>query len=163
MWGQVGSWAPILSHGLVFPPPRTIFFIVLFSQYLKDIPVPLPSYQRGKKCHFSPVYLFQIFPVRLGSWSPVWRGGGTSLTQPRLLGLFPLASRGLNTSWHRLCCEGAAGRRFPLPCSRGGREGWAPCCAVPLPPSHVHAHTCMGKGLDSSQTLPDLTSDAGVP
>ncbi|XP_021269471.1 solute carrier family 23 member 1-like isoform X2 [Numida meleagris] len=49
----------------------TIFFIVLFSQYLKDVPVPLPSYQRGKKCHFSPIYLFQIFPVLLGlslSW-----------------------------------------------------------------------------------------------
>uniref|UniRef100_A0A8C9F1Y9 Solute carrier family 23 member 1 n=1 Tax=Pavo cristatus TaxID=9049 RepID=A0A8C9F1Y9_PAVCR len=49
----------------------TIFFIVLFSQYLKDVPVPLPSYQRGKKCHFSPIYIFQIFPVLLGlslSW-----------------------------------------------------------------------------------------------
>ncbi|XP_027741621.1 solute carrier family 23 member 1-like [Empidonax traillii] len=49
----------------------TIFFIVLFSQYLKDVPVLLPSYQKGKKCHFSPVYLFQIFPVLLGlslSW-----------------------------------------------------------------------------------------------
>ncbi|XP_067998811.1 solute carrier family 23 member 1-like [Melanerpes formicivorus] len=49
----------------------TIAFIVLFSQYLKDVPVPLPSYQRGKKCHFSAVYLFQIFPVLLGlslSW-----------------------------------------------------------------------------------------------
>ncbi|XP_072722746.1 solute carrier family 23 member 1-like isoform X6 [Ciconia boyciana] len=49
----------------------TISFIVLFSQYLKDVPVPLPSYQRGKKCHLSPVYLFQIFPVLLGlslSW-----------------------------------------------------------------------------------------------
>ncbi|KFU90660.1 Solute carrier family 23 member 1, partial [Chaetura pelagica] len=49
----------------------TISFIVLFSQYLKDVPVLLPSYQRGKKCHFSPVYLFQIFPVLLGlslSW-----------------------------------------------------------------------------------------------
>ncbi|KAM9389282.1 solute carrier family 23 member 1-like [Phaethornis superciliosus] len=49
----------------------TVFFIVLFSQYLKAVPVPLPSYQRGKKCHFSPVYLFQIFPVLLGlslSW-----------------------------------------------------------------------------------------------
>ncbi|XP_010205953.2 solute carrier family 23 member 1 [Colius striatus] len=49
----------------------TIAFIVLFSQYLKDVPVPLPSYQRGKKCHFSPVYVFQIFPVLLGlslSW-----------------------------------------------------------------------------------------------
>uniref|UniRef100_A0A8B9ZBA9 Solute carrier family 23 member 1 n=1 Tax=Buteo japonicus TaxID=224669 RepID=A0A8B9ZBA9_9AVES len=49
----------------------TISFIVLFSQYLKDVSVPLPSYQRGKKCHLSPVYLFQIFPVLLGlslSW-----------------------------------------------------------------------------------------------
>ncbi|XP_064511339.1 solute carrier family 23 member 1-like isoform X3 [Pseudopipra pipra] len=49
----------------------TIFFIVLFSQYLKDVPVLLPSYQKGKKCQFSPVYLFQIFPVLLGlslSW-----------------------------------------------------------------------------------------------
>uniref|UniRef100_A0A8C5TXV3 Solute carrier family 23 member 1 n=1 Tax=Malurus cyaneus samueli TaxID=2593467 RepID=A0A8C5TXV3_9PASS len=49
----------------------TIFFIILFSQYLKKVAVPLPSYQRGKKCHFSPVYLFQIFPVLLGlslSW-----------------------------------------------------------------------------------------------
>ncbi|XP_050768684.1 solute carrier family 23 member 1-like [Gymnogyps californianus] len=49
----------------------TISFIVLFSQYLKDVPVPLPSYQRDRKCHLSPVYLFQIFPVLLGlslSW-----------------------------------------------------------------------------------------------
>ncbi|XP_059673025.1 solute carrier family 23 member 1 [Gavia stellata] len=49
----------------------TISFIVLFSQYLKDVPVLLPSYQRGKKCHLSPVYIFQIFPVLLGlslSW-----------------------------------------------------------------------------------------------
>ncbi|XP_066175490.1 solute carrier family 23 member 1-like [Sylvia atricapilla] len=49
----------------------TIFFIVLFSQYLKDVAVPLPSYQKDKKCHFSPIYLFQIFPVLLGlslSW-----------------------------------------------------------------------------------------------
>ncbi|KAM7055915.1 solute carrier family 23 member 1-like isoform 1-T1 [Acridotheres tristis] len=49
----------------------TIFFIVLFSQYLKDVAVPLPSYQRDKKRHFSPIYVFQIFPVLLGlslSW-----------------------------------------------------------------------------------------------
>ncbi|XP_030913403.1 solute carrier family 23 member 1-like [Geospiza fortis] len=49
----------------------TTFFIVLFSQYLKHVAVPLPSYQRGKKSQFSPVYLFQIFPVLLGlslSW-----------------------------------------------------------------------------------------------
>uniref|UniRef100_A0A8C8SX27 Solute carrier family 23 member 1-like n=1 Tax=Pelusios castaneus TaxID=367368 RepID=A0A8C8SX27_9SAUR len=42
-----------------------IFFIVLFSQYLKNVPVPLPSYHGSRKCHFSKVYLFQIFPVLL--------------------------------------------------------------------------------------------------
>uniref|UniRef100_A0A674IRV7 Solute carrier family 23 member 1-like n=1 Tax=Terrapene triunguis TaxID=2587831 RepID=A0A674IRV7_9SAUR len=35
----------------------TIFFIVLFSQYLKNVPVPLPSYQGFRKCHFSKVLL----------------------------------------------------------------------------------------------------------
>ncbi|XP_074840069.1 solute carrier family 23 member 1-like [Carettochelys insculpta] len=44
----------------------TIFFIVLFSQYLKNVPVPLPSYQGSRKCHFPKIYLFQIFPVLLG-------------------------------------------------------------------------------------------------
>uniref|UniRef100_A0A8D2L0A7 Solute carrier family 23 member 1-like n=1 Tax=Varanus komodoensis TaxID=61221 RepID=A0A8D2L0A7_VARKO len=44
----------------------TIFFIVLFSQYLKNVPVPLPSYNKSKKCHFSKIYLFQIFPVLFG-------------------------------------------------------------------------------------------------
>uniref|UniRef100_A0A8D0GHU2 Solute carrier family 23 member 1-like n=1 Tax=Sphenodon punctatus TaxID=8508 RepID=A0A8D0GHU2_SPHPU len=49
----------------------TIFFIVLFSQYLKNVPVPIPSYQRDRKCHFSKIHVFQIFPVLLGlsiSW-----------------------------------------------------------------------------------------------
>lgn len=79
----MGSSAPTLSHGLVFPPPRTISFIVLFSQYLKNVPVPLPSYQRGKKCHLYPVYLFQIFPVCWGSRRPNHghgHGRGTGLT-----------------------------------------------------------------------------------
>ncbi|XP_054845212.1 solute carrier family 23 member 1-like [Eublepharis macularius] len=44
----------------------TIFFIVLFSQYLKNVPVPVPTYKRSRKCHFSKIYLFQIFPVLLG-------------------------------------------------------------------------------------------------
>ncbi|KAL8221761.1 UNVERIFIED_CONTAM: hypothetical protein K2H54_074460 [Gekko kuhli] len=44
----------------------TIFFIVLFSQYLKNVPVPVPAYKRSRKCHFSKIYLFQIFPVLLG-------------------------------------------------------------------------------------------------
>lgn len=92
MWGQVGNSAPTLSHGLVFPPPRTIAVIVLFSQYLKDVPVPLPSYQRGKSCHVSPVYLFQIFPVRCSPRRPSGRGGGTDLTYPGMSGVFPLVS-----------------------------------------------------------------------
>ncbi|KAM8974103.1 solute carrier family 23 member 1-like [Pelodytes ibericus] len=49
----------------------TTFFIVLFSQYLRNVPLPIPSYSRTKKCHISKAYLFQIFPVLLGislSW-----------------------------------------------------------------------------------------------
>lgn len=43
---------------------RTIFLIVLFSQYLKNIAVTVPVYGREKKCHTSKFYLFQVFPVR---------------------------------------------------------------------------------------------------
>ncbi|XP_044534456.1 solute carrier family 23 member 1-like isoform X2 [Gracilinanus agilis] len=49
----------------------TIFLIVLFSQYLKNVQVPVPVYGQVKKCHVSKLYLFQIFPVLLGlsiSW-----------------------------------------------------------------------------------------------
>nr|XP_020038515.1 solute carrier family 23 member 2-like [Castor canadensis] len=48
----------------------TIFFIVVFSQFLKNIPLPVPAYG-GKKCHISKFYLFQVFPVMLAlciSW-----------------------------------------------------------------------------------------------
>uniref|UniRef100_A0A8C3WX56 Solute carrier family 23 member 2 n=1 Tax=Catagonus wagneri TaxID=51154 RepID=A0A8C3WX56_9CETA len=50
---------------------RTIFLIVLFSQYLKNVAVPVPVYGRGKQCHTSKFYLFQVFPVLLAlclSW-----------------------------------------------------------------------------------------------
>uniref|UniRef100_A0A8C5WJ02 Solute carrier family 23 member 1-like n=1 Tax=Leptobrachium leishanense TaxID=445787 RepID=A0A8C5WJ02_9ANUR len=49
----------------------TTFFIVLFSQYLRNVPLPIPSYSKVKKCYFKKIYLFQIFPVLLGisiSW-----------------------------------------------------------------------------------------------
>ncbi|XP_040499906.1 solute carrier family 23 member 2 isoform X4 [Ursus maritimus] len=49
----------------------TIFLIVLFSQYLKNIAVPMPVYGGEKKCHTSKFYLFQVFPVLLAlclSW-----------------------------------------------------------------------------------------------
>ncbi|XP_070370192.1 solute carrier family 23 member 1-like isoform X1 [Equus asinus] len=40
----------------------TIFLIVLFSQYLKNVAVPMPIYGREKKLHTSKFYLFQVFP-----------------------------------------------------------------------------------------------------
>uniref|UniRef100_I3N562 Solute carrier family 23 member 2-like n=1 Tax=Ictidomys tridecemlineatus TaxID=43179 RepID=I3N562_ICTTR len=49
----------------------TIFLIMLFSQFLKNIPVPVPVYGGEKKCHTSKFYLFQVFPVLLAlciSW-----------------------------------------------------------------------------------------------
>nr|XP_023495507.1 solute carrier family 23 member 1-like isoform X4 [Equus caballus] len=49
----------------------TIFLIVLFSQYLKNVAVPMPIYGREKKLHTSKFYLFQVFPVLLAlciSW-----------------------------------------------------------------------------------------------
>ncbi|XP_036086767.1 solute carrier family 23 member 1 isoform X2 [Rousettus aegyptiacus] len=49
----------------------TIFLIVLFSQYMKNIAVPVLVYGREKKCHTTKFRLFQVFPVLLAlciSW-----------------------------------------------------------------------------------------------
>ncbi|XP_037692029.1 solute carrier family 23 member 1-like isoform X2 [Choloepus didactylus] len=49
----------------------TIFLIVLFSQYLKNVALPVPVKGQVKKCHSSKFYLFQVFPVLLAlciSW-----------------------------------------------------------------------------------------------
>ncbi|KAM3926594.1 solute carrier family 23 member 1-like [Leptodactylus fuscus] len=50
----------------------TTFFIVLFSQYLRNIPLLIPYYSKSnRKWQFSRLYVFQIFPVLLGisiSW-----------------------------------------------------------------------------------------------
>ncbi|XP_038562941.1 xan_ur_permease domain-containing protein [Micropterus salmoides] len=49
----------------------TTALIILFSQYLRHIPVPFPTYSKDKKLHTSRVYVFQILPVLLGitlSW-----------------------------------------------------------------------------------------------
>ncbi|XP_056273606.1 xan_ur_permease domain-containing protein isoform X2 [Pseudoliparis swirei] len=48
----------------------TTALIILFSQYLRHIPVPFPTFKE-KKLHISRVYIFQILPVLLGitlSW-----------------------------------------------------------------------------------------------
>ncbi|XP_030071296.1 solute carrier family 23 member 2 isoform X2 [Microcaecilia unicolor] len=49
----------------------TACLIILFSQYLRNVPVPVPTYSKAKKCRSFKVYLFQIFPVLFGisiSW-----------------------------------------------------------------------------------------------
>uniref|UniRef100_A0AAY4E3G9 Solute carrier family 23 member 1 n=1 Tax=Denticeps clupeoides TaxID=299321 RepID=A0AAY4E3G9_9TELE len=49
----------------------TAALIVLFSQYLRHVAVPFPTYSKEKKLHTSWLYIFQIFPVLLGitlSW-----------------------------------------------------------------------------------------------
>ncbi|XP_040147329.1 solute carrier family 23 member 1 isoform X3 [Ictidomys tridecemlineatus] len=67
LFDPVGNDAGI-HWGISF---TTIFLIMLFSQFLKNIPVPVPVYGGEKKCHTSKFYLFQFFPVLLGlciSW-----------------------------------------------------------------------------------------------
>uniref|UniRef100_A0A672ZTX2 Zgc:110789 n=1 Tax=Sphaeramia orbicularis TaxID=375764 RepID=A0A672ZTX2_9TELE len=49
----------------------TTVLIILFSQYLRHIAVPFPTYSKDKKLHTTRVYIFQILPVLLGitlSW-----------------------------------------------------------------------------------------------
>lgn len=49
----------------------TTSLIILFSQYLRHLAVPFPSYSKAKKLHTTRVYVFQILPVLLGitlSW-----------------------------------------------------------------------------------------------
>ncbi|XP_061678612.1 xan_ur_permease domain-containing protein [Syngnathoides biaculeatus] len=49
----------------------TTVLIIVFSQYLRHIPVSFPTYSKDKKLHSSRVYIFQILPVLLGislSW-----------------------------------------------------------------------------------------------
>nr|XP_004542218.2 solute carrier family 23 member 1 [Maylandia zebra] len=49
----------------------TTVLIILFSQYLRRIPIPVPAYNKIKKLHVSKFFLFQIMPILLGiavSW-----------------------------------------------------------------------------------------------
>ncbi|KAJ4928609.1 hypothetical protein JOQ06_004239, partial [Pogonophryne albipinna] len=49
----------------------TTVLIILFSQYLRRVPVPVPAYSKAKKLHTSKFYIFQIMPILLGigvSW-----------------------------------------------------------------------------------------------
>ncbi|XP_029985119.1 solute carrier family 23 member 1-like [Sphaeramia orbicularis] len=49
----------------------TMALVILFSQYLHQIPIPIPAYNKTKKLHTSKFYMFQIMPILLGiavSW-----------------------------------------------------------------------------------------------
>ncbi|KAF7231312.1 solute carrier family 23 member 1 isoform X2 [Nothobranchius furzeri] len=49
----------------------TTALIILFSQYLRLNPLPVPAYSKTKKLHTSKFYVFQIMPILLGlaiSW-----------------------------------------------------------------------------------------------
>ncbi|XP_026197492.1 solute carrier family 23 member 1-like [Anabas testudineus] len=49
----------------------TTLLIILFSQYLRLIPIPVPAYSKTKKLHTSKFFIFQIMPILLGiavSW-----------------------------------------------------------------------------------------------
>ncbi|XP_078076162.1 xan_ur_permease domain-containing protein isoform X2 [Mustelus asterias] len=49
----------------------TASLIIIFSQYLRNVPVPFPAFSRSKKCHIYWMNIFQLFPVLLGisiSW-----------------------------------------------------------------------------------------------
>ncbi|XP_078483964.1 solute carrier family 23 member 1 [Ciona intestinalis] len=50
----------------------TMAFIIIFSQHLRNVGVPLPVYTRGKGWTFPRVYIFSLFPVIIGimfSWA----------------------------------------------------------------------------------------------
>ncbi|XP_041661502.1 solute carrier family 23 member 1-like isoform X1 [Cheilinus undulatus] len=49
----------------------TTALIILFSQYLRRVPIPVPAYSKTKKLHTSKFYIFQSMPILLGilvSW-----------------------------------------------------------------------------------------------
>lgn len=49
----------------------TTVLIILFSQYLRRIPIPFPAYSKTKKLHTSKIFIFQIIPILLSialSW-----------------------------------------------------------------------------------------------
>ncbi|XP_034018592.1 solute carrier family 23 member 1-like [Thalassophryne amazonica] len=49
----------------------TSVLVILFSQYVCRVPIPIPMYSKAKKLHITKFYVFQIMPILLGiavSW-----------------------------------------------------------------------------------------------
>ncbi|KAK6992696.1 hypothetical protein SK128_012762, partial [Halocaridina rubra] len=65
---NVAAQKASLHWGISF---MTMAFMILFSQYLRDVPVPLPIYKRSKGCTFTKLFIFKLFPVLMAiliSW-----------------------------------------------------------------------------------------------
>lgn len=57
-----------LHWGISF---TTIVLLILFSQYLKEVPVPIPTFKKDSGCSVSWLYIFKLFPVLMAiiiSW-----------------------------------------------------------------------------------------------
>lgn len=79
-------------------------------------------------------------------------------------GAVPTHFKGTEHFLAQAVLRGGSGEKVPTALLTGWKGGLGPllCCPFSSIP-RACTHMCMGKGLDSSQTLPDLTSDAGVP
>ncbi|XP_063608140.1 solute carrier family 23 member 2-like [Penaeus indicus] len=65
---EVAADKASLHWGISF---MTMALLILFSQYLRNVAVPIPTYSKDKGFSTSPVYIFKLFPVLLAiliSW-----------------------------------------------------------------------------------------------
>ncbi|XP_069978161.1 solute carrier family 23 member 1 isoform X2 [Penaeus vannamei] len=65
---EVAADKASLHWGVSF---MTMALLILFSQYLRNVGVPVPTYSKDKGVSFSSVYIFKLFPVLLAiliSW-----------------------------------------------------------------------------------------------
>uniref|UniRef100_A0A0P4WE00 Solute carrier family 23 member 2 n=3 Tax=Scylla olivacea TaxID=85551 RepID=A0A0P4WE00_SCYOL len=91
----------------------TIVLLILFSQYMKEIPLPIPTYKVGSGCTISWFYIFKLFPVLLAillSW-----GLCAILTATELLPEGNPARTDLNID----LINKSPWFRFPYPCQWG--------------------------------------------
>lgn len=118
MGGQRGRGVPygarrmprVRGASRISLPPRTIFLIVLFAQYLRHVTVCLPGYRRGRGFVLLRVQIFKMFPVGTGREPP---GPGASPKAPLFL--------------HTGDAGGVPG---PCPCRSSWPSWWCGCSAT---------------------------------
>lgn len=84
-------------------PPRTIFLIILFAQYLRHITICLPGYRRGRGFVLLRVQIFKMFPV----------GTGRELPAPGEGSLSPKSPFSPHTGLQAMCVGGVRPRSLP--------------------------------------------------